>query len=128
MKAVIYNSATGKILRTVTGSPRSMRASLAALADGEASISVAADVDVRGKAVADGALVDATPDEATALRNLRIERARRLAEHVDKFTPLRIETLTDAQRDELRAYRQALLDITDGDPFDPQWPARPAFT
>lgn len=126
-RAAIYDKATGRIVQTVSGSPRSLDAMRATVADGMGWLEVKGPDSLRGKRVENGRLVDAEPDRDAALRALRIERAQRLSEHVDKFTPLRIEGLSPPQLAALKRYRQALLDITKGDPLAPDWPDKPDF-
>jgi len=60
---------------------------------------------------ADG--LDGLKAASRALRN------KLLQEHVDAVNPIRYEFLTDQQRQQLRDYRQALLDL----PQQPGWPA-----
>lgn len=126
-RGVIYQASTGRIMQIVTGSRRSLEATRSSLRDGLSWLDLHAGDDPVGKKVVDGALVAAVADDDTAMRAVRLERARRLKEHVDKFTPLRIEALSKAQVTALKKYRQALLDITKGDPHAPDWPEKPDF-
>lgn len=61
-------------------------------------------------------------------RSVRTERDALLANSVDRMNPMRWETLSEAEKDAWRAYRQALLDIPDqpGFPFAINWPVSPA--
>jgi len=68
--------------------------------------------------------------QGEAIRNERYLRLRRL----DKISNLYWEELTDEQKDALRAYRHALLDITDQEGFPwggniekAPWPVKPEF-
>lgn len=59
------------------------------------------------------------------VRNLRNQL---LKDNVDSINPVRYETLTEEQRQELRAYRQALLDAPQQSTW-PQvtWPTKPTW-
>jgi len=58
----------------------------------------------------------------------RVARNNRLGE-VDRVNPIWIEQLTQSEVDEIRNYRQALLDVPqqEGYPFDFTWPDVPAI-
>lgn len=62
------------------------------------------------------------PKSAGGLDNLKAAsktlRNKLLQEHVDAVNPIRYEALTQAQREELKQYRQALLDL----PQQATWP------
>jgi len=55
---------------------------------------------------------------------IRATRDDLLKNNVDVVNPLRWESMSEAQRDALRAYRQALLDVPQqaGFPWDVVWP------
>lgn len=59
------------------------------------------------------------------LVDIRAERDRLLARNVDIYNPLRWAELTTAQKDSVKSYRQALLDITLQDPDSVIWPEPP---
>lgn len=59
------------------------------------------------------------------LCNIRLERDLLLAKNVDIYNPMRWAELTTAQKDSLKKYRQALLDITLQDPTSVIWPEPP---
>jgi hypothetical protein len=61
------------------------------------------------------------------LNDIREERTPLLKLYVDKYTPLWWSVLTTAQKDEVTAYRIALMDITEQDPTDVTWPTPPSF-
>lgn len=65
-------------------------------------------------------------DIITGSRNLRDQL---LHDNVDSMNPIRYETLTDEQKVELKAYRQALLDAPQqaGWPAETQWPIKPTW-
>lgn len=78
-------------------------------------------------------ITDASPEliaerlDETA-RSVRTERDALLANSVDRINPMRWETLSEAEKDAWRVYRQALLDVTEqsGFPFSINWPVAPA--
>lgn len=59
--AIIYETATGKVLRKVSGSARSVSASVASIEPGQAALDMWADVSVAGMCIQNGCLV---PDPA----------------------------------------------------------------
>jgi len=59
------------------------------------------------------------------LTDIRAERDLLLAQNVDIYNPLRWAELTAAQKDSVKSYRQALLDITEQDPASVLWPEPP---
>jgi Phage tail assembly chaperone protein len=65
-------------------------------------------------------------DIITGSRNLRNKLLR---DNVDTINPIRYEALTDEQRTELKAYRQALLDLPQqtGWPNTVDWPTKPTW-
>jgi hypothetical protein len=65
-----------------------------------------------------------SPDELT--RNLR---NKLLKDQIDTVNPVRYESLTEEQRQELRAYRQALLDAPQQStwPLNVEWPTKPTW-
>ena len=129
MRLAVYDIATGRILQVLSGSQRSLGATLSRLPSTRSSLMIAPGQSTRDRIVRDGKLVPAAPDPALAMKRLRGERDRRLRLQVDVFTPLRLEALSAAQRDQLRAYRQALLNLPDTviDTQQPDWPVPPAF-
>lgn len=67
-------------------------------------------------------------DEARSDQNARKIRQKLFAE-VDKINPMWFESMTDAQREQVRVYRQAILDITDQVDYPRviDWPTKPAW-
>ena len=63
----------------------------------------------------------------TKAMQVRERRDWLLRTEVDSYNPMRWETLTPEAQAAMRAYRQALLDVTaqSGFPWDVQWPAQP---
>lgn len=59
------------------------------------------------------------------LDDIRFERDSLLAKYVDIYNPLRWAELTTEQKDSIKKYRQALLDITKQDPASVIWPELP---
>ena len=59
------------------------------------------------------------------LAEIRAERDLLLAQNVDIYNPMRWAELTTAQKDSVKSYRQALLDITLQDPASVTWPEPP---
>ena len=61
------------------------------------------------------------------VESARAKRDNLLKKVVDTVNPMRWETLTDAQKDAWRAYRQALLDVPqqEGFPTNISWPEAP---
>lgn len=59
------------------------------------------------------------------LFEIRAERDLLLAQNVDIYNPLRWAELTTEQKDSVKKYRQALLDITKQDPASAIWPEPP---
>lgn len=64
-------------------------------------------------------------EPAKALADIRAERDSLLDKHVDIYNPMRWAELTTAQKDSVKSYRQALLDITQQDPTSVVWPEPP---
>jgi hypothetical protein len=64
----------------------------------------------------------------TTEQNVRLQRNGRLLD-VDNVSALRLSLLTDAQKQELIDYRQALLDVPQqsGFPTDVSWPNKPTW-
>ena len=62
--------------------------------------------------------------KATQVRSMR---DKLLVDYVDLINPIRWEMLDDTQKQELRDYRQALLDVPSqaGFPWKVQWPEKP---
>ncbi|MEM9968499.1 MAG: phage tail assembly chaperone [Pseudomonadota bacterium] len=60
-------------------------------------------------------------------RDMRIERNRLLIRYVDRISAVQWSLMNEAERNSIRAYRQALLDIpqTQNDPRAITWPAPP---
>lgn len=126
MSIVVYDAVTGAVKRLQDGSPKAIERAKQRLAAGEAYLEGEFG-DIAGKRVENGALVDIPRTAEDDLRDLRRERDKRLKAYVDTMNPARWETMTEAQREAWRVYRQALLDITDTteNPKTPVWPARP---
>lgn len=133
MIAVFYEAATGRITHTMTAH----RELIESGAQGECWIEVdefRPDWDVTHMVV-DGKLVDRPDAEvnaelaADAARSLRAMRDARLTHEVDPLVcnPLRWEALSPDQQNAVRAYRQALLDLTHTtpDPLNVTWPTKP---
>jgi len=59
------------------------------------------------------------------LNDVRQERDLLLAANVDIYNPMRWAELTAAQKDSVKSYRKALLDITQQDPVSVAWPDPP---
>ena len=59
------------------------------------------------------------------LADIRVERDLLLVKQVDIYNPLRWAELSAAQKDKVKTYRQALLDITQQDPVSVIWPEVP---
>lgn len=59
--------------------------------------------------------------------DIRAERDLLLANNVDIYNPLRWAELSADQKAKVKAYRQALLDITKQDPASVTWPELPAI-
>lgn len=119
MNVVIYEAATGRPLRLHSGSSTARARAKARVRPGEAWIE--GDYDrIAGKLVRDRQLVDAEVTRDDLMRRLREERLARL-EACD-WTQL-----PDAQVDQQAwaEYRQALRDMTAGDPANPKWPTPP---
>ena len=59
---------------------------------------------------------------------IRNQRNRLLVDYVDLINPIRWEMLDNDQKQELRDYRQALLDVPsqEGFPWKVQWPEKPS--
>lgn len=59
--------------------------------------------------------------------DIRAQRNERLRSECDCINPARWETMTDAQKDQARAHRQALLDVPNqpGFPWSVNWPTNP---
>lgn len=62
-----------------------------------------------------------------AINDIRAERDSLLAKFVDIYNPMRWSELTTSQKDSVKKYRQALLDITKQDPSDVIWPEPPSI-
>jgi len=71
--------------------------------------------------------VEITPyvDPVKTPDNIRAERDLLLAKYVDIYNPMRWAELTTAQKDLVKTYRKALLDITQQDPVSVVWPEVP---
>ena len=71
--------------------------------------------------------IERQKENDTKALQVRERREFLLRTQVDSYNPMRWESLTPEQQDEMRAYRQALLDVTDqpGFPWDVQWPVPP---
>jgi len=60
--------------------------------------------------------------------NVRAERNNLLRLNIDSLNPIRWEALENNQKQEARAYRQALLDVPQQDSFpNVVWPVKPDF-
>jgi len=59
------------------------------------------------------------------LDDIRAERDLLLVKYVDIYNPMRWAELTTAQKDKVKSYRKALLDITQQDPANVIWPEPP---
>jgi len=73
-------------------------------------------------------LLDSAKIELETLeKQARARRDALLKETVDSLNPMRWEAMTQLQKDALRAYRQALLDVPqqDGFPTSITWPTQP---
>lgn len=66
-------------------------------------------------------------DPVKTLVDIRTERDSLLVKKVDIYNPLRWAELTAAQKDSVKKYRQALLDITKQDPSSVIWPEPPSI-
>jgi hypothetical protein len=68
------------------------------------------------------------PESFVALK-ARLLRNKILQDTVDRVNPIRYATLTDSQRTEIAAYREALLDVPQqsGWPTTIQWPTQPSW-
>lgn len=64
-------------------------------------------------------------EPAKTLDDIRAERDLLLAANVDIYNPLRWAELSADQKAKVKAYRQALLDITKQDPVSVIWPEVP---
>lgn len=64
-------------------------------------------------------------DPVKTLDDIRAERDLLLAKYVDIYNPLRWAELTTQQKDKVKSYRKALLDITQQDPVCVIWPEPP---
>jgi len=64
---------------------------------------------------------------AETLGDIRAERDLLLAKNVDIYNPLRWAELTTQQKDSVKKYRQALLDITKQAPSKVIWPNPPSI-
>ena len=120
MSILIYRVSDGKPLRLHSGSRTALIRARARLKDGEAYLEGAFDT-IEGKRVENGQLVDADKTREEALREIRIIR-NRLLKHSD-WTQM--PDVPGRDRAEWQAYRQALRDMTKGDPFNPVWPKCP---
>lgn len=119
MSILIYRVSDGKPLRLHSGSRTALVRAKARVKDGEAYLEGEFDT-IEGKRVENGQLVDAEKTRDEALREIREIRFR-LFKESDWTTgdaPLK-------NRAEWQEYRQALRDMTKGDPFNPVWPKRP---
>jgi hypothetical protein len=59
------------------------------------------------------------------LEDIRAERVLLLAQNVDIYNPIRWAELSADQKDSVKTYRQALLDITKQEPASAIWPELP---
>jgi hypothetical protein len=57
--------------------------------------------------------------------DIRAERDQLLAKYVDIYNPMRWSELTATQKEVVKTYRKALLDITQQDPSSVTWPEPP---
>lgn len=57
--------------------------------------------------------------------DIRAERDHLLVKYVDIYNPMRWAELTAAQKETVKTYRKALLDITQQDPSSVIWPEPP---
>ena len=64
------------------------------------------------------------PTEAELASSIRSQRDALMRANVDCYNAARWETMAEADRDKVRAYRQALLDVTDQGTFPEsvEWP------
>lgn len=79
--------------------------------------------------IGDGYVDGAFDNSERLAKIVREDRDDRLKRNVDSYNPIRWSLLTSAQQDELKAYRQALLDVPGQATFpaDPVWPDLPSF-
>jgi hypothetical protein len=72
--------------------------------------------------------ITSIPESFVALK-ARLLRNKILQDTVDRVNPIRYAELTDVQRTEIAAYRQALLDVPAqaGFPDQIQWPDQPTW-
>lgn len=73
-------------------------------------------------------MVESTSQAVEAITaSERIERNKRLVEHVDSIGPIEWESFTDAEKAEIKQYRIDLLNVPqqDGFPHAIQWPEKP---
>lgn len=86
-------------------------------------------IPISGSSAADlldsGLLIDPYIESIKTVEGVRYERDILLAYHVDIYNPMRWSELTTAQKDKVKTYRQALLDITKQDPASVVWPEPP---
>lgn len=66
-------------------------------------------------------------EPAKTLVDIRQERDLLLSANVDIYNPIRWAELSAAQKDKVKKYRQALLDITKQDPTNAEWPEVPVI-
>ncbi len=127
MRVTIYDRETGEIVKRVTCTTRTLPLYLA---EKNSFDYVEGHWDDLKYIVVDGVAVERDEhlskepeDPRSDLDKLRDERNRRLA-YTD-WTQLPDNALTEQKRNEWAVYRQALRDITEGDPENPQWPQPP---
>lgn len=79
------------------------------------------------KLLDDGVEIVPYVEPVKTLADIRAERDLLLAQNVDIYNPLHWSELTTAQKDSVKKYRQALLDITLQDPTSVIWPEPPSI-
>jgi len=92
--------------------------------DPDADINIPGVVEVLTKEKYDSLKQSQTKIQSVKIRN---ERDRLLIDYVDLINPIRWEMLDDEQKQALRDYRQALLDVPsqEGFPWNVEWPENP---
>jgi hypothetical protein len=77
----------------------------------------------------DNTIAITTIPESFVAMKARLLRNKILQDTVDRVNPIRYAELTDSQRTEIAAYRQALLDVPQqsGWPATIEWPTQPSW-
>lgn len=77
--------------------------------------------EIIGQGVEIAPYVEVTP----TIDDIRLERDKLLVKYVDIYNPMRWSELTAAQKEAVKTYRKALLDITQQEPSSVIWPKPP---